>query len=228
MSASNNGAYSEDKDYKLTSDNTHGQLVCNFILGGNCSRGVDANSKRTSNYSPTGFLNKKFINPDLIKSKTGADYNSTPWPLIRLADLYLGYAECLVETGDLETACTYLDKVRSRAGLPPVKEAWAKFGKEPSKPTTQEGLRDIVRNERMNEFYLENQNFWDMRRWLLAEQYFNVKAQGLNIDAKNIQEFSQVQDVIFERKFQAPMNYLLPIPTADINRNDQVVQTPGY
>ncbi len=228
MSASNNGAYSDDRDYKLTSDNTHGQLVCNFILGGNCSRGVDANSKRTSNYSPTGFLNKKFINPDLIKSKTGADYTSTPWPLIRLADLYLGYAECLVETGKLETARTYLDKVRTRAGLPSVEEAWEKFGKEPSKPTTQEGLRDIVRNERMNEFYLENQNFWDMRRWLLAERYFNVKAQGLNIDAKNIQELGQVKDVIFERKFQAPMNYLLPIPTADINRNDQVVQTPGY
>ena len=112
--------------------------------------------------------------------------------------------------------------------MPSVEEAWEKFGKEPSKPTTQEGLRDIVRNERMNEFYLENQNFWDMRRWLLAERYFNVKAQGLNIDAKNIQELGQVKDVIFERKFQAPMNYLLPIPTADINRNDQVVQTPGY
>lgn len=110
--------YSEDEGYKLTSDNTHGRLVCDFVLGGNCSRGVDANSKRTSNYSPTGFLNKKFVNPDLVKSKNGYDYTNTPWPLIRLAELYLGYAECLAESGDLTNARLYLDKVRTRAGLP--------------------------------------------------------------------------------------------------------------
>ena len=71
LSASNNGAYSDDANYTLTSDNTHGRLICDFIIGGNCSRGVDANSKRTGDYSPTGFLNKKFVNPDLAKSKTG-------------------------------------------------------------------------------------------------------------------------------------------------------------
>ena len=228
LSASNNGAYSEDKNYKLTSDNTHGRLVCDFVVGGNCSRGVDLNNLRGSNYSPTGYLNKKFVNPDLVKSKTGVDYTNTPWPLIRLAELYLGYAECLVETGDLQTARTYLNKVRTRAGLPGVKEAWEEFGKDPAKATTKEGLRDIVRNERMNEFYLENQNFWDMRRWLLAEKYFNVKAKGMNIDADNINDFSTIKEVVFERKFQAPMNYLMPIPSADINRNDHVVQTPGY
>ena len=228
LSAANNGAYKDDPNYNLTSDNTHGRLVCDFVIGGNCSRGVDANSKRNSNYSPTGYLNKKFVNPDLVKTKNGYDYTNTPWPLIRLADLYLGYAECLVETGDLQTARIYLDKVRTRAGLPGVKEAWEEFGKDPAKATTKEGLRDIVRNERMNEFYLENQNFWDMRRWLLAETYFNVKAKGMNIDAENIDDFSTIKEVVFERKFQAPMNYLLPIPSADINRNDHVVQTPGY
>ena len=228
LSASNNGAYKDDPNYNLTSDNTHGRLVCDFVVGGNCSRGVDVNSLRNSNYSPTGFLNKKFINPDLVKSKTGADYTNTPWPLIRLAELYLGYAECLVETGDLQTARTYLDKVRTRAGLPGVKEAWEQFGKDPAKATTKEGLRDIVRNERMNEMYLENQNFWDMRRWLLAETYFNVKAKGMNIDVDDINDFCSIKEVVFERKFQSPMNYLMPIPSADINRNDHVVQTPGY
>lgn len=228
LSAANNGAYKDDPNYNLTSDNTHGRLVCDFVVGGNCSRGTDVNSLRNSNYSPTGFLNKKFVNPDLVKSKTDADYTNTPWPLIRLAELYLGYAECLVETGDLQTARTYLDKVRTRAGLPGVKEAWEQFGKDPAKATTKEGLRDIVRNERMNEMYLENQNFWDMRRWLLAETYFNVKAKGMNIDVDDINDFCSIKEVVFERKFQSPMNYLMPIPSADINRNDHVVQTPGY
>ncbi len=151
-----------------------------------------------------------------------------PWPLIRLADLYLGYAECCVETGDLATAREYVNKVRERAGIPNVEDAWANYSTNPNNPNTQDGLREIVRNERMNEMYLENQNFWDMRRWLLAEKYFNVKAQGMNIDATTIEEFANPTEVIFERKFTSPANYLMPIPTDDINRNTHIVQNPGY
>ena len=50
----------------------------------------------------------------------------------------------------------------------------------------------------------------------------------MNIDAEDINDFSTIKEVVFERKFQSPMNYLMPIPSADINRNDHVVQTPGY
>ena len=35
----------------------------------------------------------------------------------------------------------------------------------PEKANTAEGLREIVRRERQIEFYLENQRFWDLRRW---------------------------------------------------------------
>lgn len=99
--------------------------------------------------------------------------NQYPWPIIRLADLYLAYAEACVETNDLETAKQYLNKVRERAGIPTVETAWSGVA-----ALDQTKLRQIVRQERMNELYLENQNFWDMRRWLLAGQYFNVKAKG--------------------------------------------------
>lgn len=92
----------------------------------------------------------------------------------------------------------------------------------------QTKLRQIVRQERMNELYLENQNFWDMRRWLLAGQYFNVKAKGLNIAATTIEDYAIVKTIDFERKFEAPTQYLLPIPSADINRNEKLVNNPGY
>lgn len=229
LSASNNGAYSDDEDYKKFSNSTHGELITNFVVGGNCSRGKDANNLRSSNYAPTGFLNKKFVDPDIAKSANGlGGYHNRPWPVIRLAELYLGYAECCVETGDLATAREYIDKVRVRAGIPTVEEAWSTYAKDPSKANTQEGLREIVRNERMNEFYLENQNFWDMRRWLLAEKYFNVKAQGMDIDATNINNFAKPTEVVFERKFTSPANYLMPIPSDDINKNTHIVQNPGY
>lgn len=93
---------------------------------------------------------------------------------------------------------------------------------------TQDKLRDIVRQERMIEFYLENQNFWDMRRWKLAEKYFNNKAQGMNIEAATLEEYAKTEEVIFERKFESPTQYLLPIPISDVNKNENLVQNPGY
>jgi hypothetical protein len=226
LSASNNGAYSTGN---FANTYSNGRITTGFYIGQNCSRGLNTNSLRSNNYSPTGFLNKKFVDPDIIKSATGlSEYHNRPWPVIRLAELYLGYAECCVETGDLETARVYLNKVRTRAGLPTVEEAWSKYTANPNKPNTQDGLREIVRNERMNEFYLENQNFWDMRRWLLAEKYFNVKAQGMNIEATNMTNFAKPTEVTFERKFTSPANYLMPIPSDDMNKNTHIVQNPGY
>ena len=70
----------------------------------------------------------------------------------------------------------------------------------------------------MIELYLENQNFWDMRRWLLAEEYFGVKAKGMNIKASTIDDFAKLTEISFERKFKSPTQYLLPIPSTDINR----------
>src|SRR5699024_4724859 len=72
---------------------------------------------RSENYSPTGYLNKKGVHP-LLDQSSGLGINQQyPWPKIRLAELYLNYAEALIGYGqDLETAKKYIDKVRKRAG----------------------------------------------------------------------------------------------------------------
>lgn len=226
LSAANNGGYANDPSYRAESNSTRGRLVCNFLMGGNCSRG-SVSAPRTNNYSPSGYLNKKGVPPEIAQVNGGGQYIDYPWPVIRLTELYLGYAEACIETGDLSTAKTYIDKVRTRAGIPTLAEAWAN-AKTPGKVNTQEGLRDIVRQERTIEFYLENQTFWDMRRWLLAEKYFGVKQKGLNITATNIADFAQIGEIIFERKFRSPANYLMPLPTDDLNKNEKLVQNPGY
>lgn len=215
LSATNNGAYSAEDSY------SNGRLVCDFVLGGNCSRGTV--SSQRNDYSPTGYLNKKGVSPsNTVSTALKAPY-AYPWPIVRLADLYLGYAEACVETNDLSTAIDYLDFVRERAGVPGVETAWSGVA-----TLTQSKLREIVRQERMIELYLENENFWDMRRWLLAGQYFSVQAQGMNIDATTIDDFATLQTVDFERKFATPTNYLLPIPSDDVNRNENLVNNPGY
>ena len=218
LSSASNGAYTDDPNYLTTAGGA--KLVCDFIEGGNCAR-----NNRTNNYSPSGYLNKKGVDPGYAISNSLKSPINYPWPIIRLAELYLGYAEACVETNDLDSAKTYLNRVRTRAGIPTVEESWETIANE---TLDQALMRDIVRRERQIEFYLENQNFWDMRRWKIADQYFNVKASGLNIDAGDIDAFATKSEIPFERKFATPTNYLLPIPLDDVNKNTHIVQNPGY
>ena len=195
-----------------------GRVLLNFFKDGNQGR-----KNRTNNYSPGGYLNKKGTDPNMVMGKGGPNRTVYPWPVIRLADLYLGYAEACVETGELDAAKTYLNKVRTRAGIPIVEKSWAGVAE-----LNKDKLRQIVRRERQIELYLENQNFWDMRRWMIAQETFSKKAQGLNIEGNDIDEFAQLREISFERKFEAPKNYLLPIPSDDVNRNPKLVNNPGY
>lgn len=61
------------------------------------------------------------------------------FPIIRLADLYLMYAEALNESQESPTqdVYDYVDLVRERAGLKGVKESWSKYSKSPDKPNTK-------------------------------------------------------------------------------------------
>lgn len=196
------------------------RVVMDFLKNGNQGR-----KGRTNNYSPGGYLNKKGVRPDMLMRRGGPAQFHYPWPVIRLADLYLLYAEACVEANELADAKTYLNKVRVRAGIPTVETSWAMV---PGVTLDQNKLRQIVRQERQVELYLENQNFWDMRRWLLAEEAFGKKAQGLNIEANDVINFAQLTEISFERAFISPNHYLMPIPTEDINKNEKLVNNPGY
>lgn len=179
---------------------------------------------RSNNYSPTGYLNKKGVSPLLVQQQLGVTEHY-PWPVVRLAELYLNYAEALIESGgDFATAKQYIDKVRTRAGIPTVDAAWANLGGANNK----ERLREIVRQERTIELYLENHRFWDLRRWAIAEPYLGVKAKGMNIQGVTDEEFFQVEEVVFPRVFRSPAFYLMPIPIGEINKNENLLQNPGY
>lgn len=179
---------------------------------------------RSNNFSPTGYLNKKGVHPLLVQDQLSVTQHY-PWPVVRLAELYLNYAEALIEYGeDFATAKTYIDRVRTRAGIPTVDAAWSTIGGANDKTT----LRDIVRQERTIEFYLENHRFWDLRRWMNAEPYLGVKAKGMNIQGATDADFFKVTEVVYPRAFRSPAFYLMPIPIGEINKNANLVQNPGY
>jgi len=180
---------------------------------------------RSNNYSPTGYLNKKGVSPLLVQTAEESPKEQYPWPVIRLAELYLNYAEALIEYGEnFTTAKTYIDKVRTRAGIPTVDNAWAAVGGANDQAT----MRSIVRQERSIELYLENHRFWDLRRWMIAEPYLGVKAKGMNIQGATDADFFKITEVVFPRVFRAPAFYLMPIPIAEINKAEKLIQNPGY
>jgi hypothetical protein len=213
---SSNGAYVNDPAY------SDGRLVTGFILGENSSRGPSLSQMRSSNYAPTCFLNKKGVDPDYQVETGTHSAPAYPWPLMRMTDLYLLYAEVCVECNDLAKAKEYLNKVRVHAGIPTVEDSWNGIA-----ALNQDKLRKIVRQERMVEFYLENQNFWDIRRWLMGEECFNHKIQGLKNDAESLEGMCRIVTYDYERKF-AVHQYLLPIPDSDVRKNPKIVQNPGY
>lgn len=213
-----------NSNYEIVRNNKNKMLV-QFRKNDNC--GVQL---RNNNYSPTGYLNKKGVYPTYSResgNKQEGTWTNYPWPVMRLGELYLNYAEALIEIGgtaNLEKAKIYIDKIRKRAGLKGVDETWNAIGVNPD----QDKMRQIVRQERTIELYLENQRFWDVRRWLQGEKYFNVKARGMNIQGVTDAEFFRVTEVSFQRKFLVPAHYLMPIPQSDINNNSKIVQNPGY
>lgn len=178
---------------------------------------------RSNNYSPTGYLNKKGVAPGAVQQPLQVSVNY-PWPVIRLAELYLNYAEALIEYGqDFNTAKQYIDKVRTRAGIPTIDEAWTPIGGANDKTT----LRDIVRQERTIELYLENHRFWDLRRWQIADQFLAHRLKGMNIQGATDEDFFRVTEVQFPRAF-SQRNFLMPIPQEEVNKNELLIQNPGY
>lgn len=176
----------------------------------------------------TGYWAKKLINMEsAFADKTAYTSRAYPWPIIRLADLYLLYAEALNELAEAPTneVFNYVDEVRERAGLKGVKESWAK-STNPNKYASQEGMRLIIQRERLIELSLEGHRFWDLRRWLLSADYFAQPVTGWNRTAKERDEYYQ-QITLAMQKFTA-RDYLWPISVSLLNKNPNLVQSIGW
>lgn len=177
----------------------------------------------------TGYWAKKLINME--SAQTGkTSYSAQPYayPVIRLADLYLLYAEALNETNSTPSTdvYTYVDKVRTRAGLEGVKDSWTKYSLNPGKPNTQEGMREIIQRERLIELSLEGHRFWDLRRWLLAVDYFAQPVTGWNIGKKEAEDYYQ-EVTLATQEFTAK-DYLWPLSISLLDKNPNLVQTIGW
>jgi hypothetical protein len=164
--------------------------------------------------------------------------NST---LFQVNEFYLSYAEAAYEfTGNADAAVDYqltprqaVNSIRGRAGQPPVNEAQYK------KPgDADNGFRNALRNERDIELAFDNHRFWDIRRWLQAEEEGVMKGEMIGIkihiidantsyaDAPMDKGYKYTPYVYETRVFQKRM-YLHPFHINEVNKG-YLKQNPGY
>lgn len=190
--------------------------------------GQNAGKKQSVLYSVTGYYAKKLVNWNMVLTQGGGvSLQAYPWPVMRLADLYLLYAEALNETGDRANALVYLNKVRERAGLGTVEDSWTNYSKNPSKYNDKNGLREIIQQERFIELAFEGSRFWDLRRWKLAGSELNEPVYGWDIIQEDFANFNR-KVLLYNQQFTAPRDYLWPISDNALIVNPKLVQNPGW
>lgn len=186
---------------------------------------------KTSNlrYSLSGYWVRKTSHFESVSTSSSSNVivRST-FPIIRLSDLYLLYSEALNESLDApnQEVYEYIDRVRARAGLPGVVESWQNASRYPSKPTTKDGMREIIRQERMIELAFEGKRFWDIRRWKTAQDWLNQPIRGLNPEGETPEEFTSVR-VLYTPEFSTK-DYLFPIRQYNLRVNTNLIQNPYW
>lgn len=176
----------------------------------------------------TGYFIKKYVHFQNVIG-TGTNYSVTPypWPIIRLADVYLLYAEALNEAGGPSAEVfRHLDLVRERAGLKGVQESWELFSSQPGKPSSKDGLREIIRQERLIELAFEGHRFWDIRRWKEAVTLLNQPIAGWDLKQRVPSAFYRPK-VVEEQTFGV-RDYFWPIRDQNILVNRNLVQNIGW
>ncbi len=126
---------------------------------------------------------------------------------IRLADVYLMYAEACLGVGDAGTGKLYVDSVRTRVHLPELAV-----------------LDDAaLRHERRCELGMEGHRWFDLVRWE------GVDGNGLkaHMDAYALTETDEARS--YMQTFVAGKHEIFPIPNEEIQLNPtHMEQNPGY
>ena len=150
--------------------------------------------------------NNKFLQSDMAN-----EYDAeNDWPVIRLGDVILLYAELVNElSGPNAEALKYLNMIRQRAGIPEY---------DSSQLPSKYEFRTAVRNERRLELAMENQRWFDLMRWGTAVSTVN--------EFLRTEEFYSLYDYTVNPI--AEWQVLLPIPTSVMNINPGIAQNPGY
>jgi len=154
-----------------------------------------------------GYAVTKFKNIDSDGnqgSDAAGDFVDTDLALIRMAEIYLNYAEATLRGGggDLNLAVTKINELRERA-----------FGNTSGNITSGELTLDFVLDERSRELYWEGQRRTDLIRYnYFTSDTYLWPFKGDSKDGVSVEDYRNI----------------FPLPNNIITTNPNLTQNPGY
>lgn len=197
--------------------------------------------KSANNGSKTGYFIQKMVPHQNNKYDRMFDWGGNQMcyiPYMRLADIYLMYAEACAAVGGPsknsdkfgKTAEQAINTIRNRCGVGPVNAAYVA---DPKK------FMDEIRRERAVELSFEGFRFNDLQRWLLLTEYpYNIKTSQefdrvendafyKNNDPKDARVANFREQVIVTRLF-GTKHYWFPMKIKDASMYTGFDQNPGW
>lgn len=184
---------------------------------------VYSNAQHGFQKAGTGFRMMKFI----LQQATDRTLYRPQWPYLRLAEVYLNYAEILnhLNNGPTAKAYEYVNKVRNRVGLSNLQEGM-----------TEKEFLDAVLRERALEFGFEEVRWFDLIRHGLSQDFkktlYGLESEG-NTDMNPTSytfkkmELTGVHQRYWKNNWDTKW-YFVPIPLDEINKQYGMTQNPGW
>lgn len=163
------------------------------------------------NASNTGYAMRKSYSPDF--DYYGTTQWDAPWMFIRLAEIYLNYAECQYNLGNDAEALKYVNYIRHRALLPDATgDVW-----------------DAIEYEREVEMMFEGTRWTDMRRWKRMDEEYRNPVLGCEVTkfADGHKEY-KMDVVVDQREWKGDKYYWLPLPRAEYNKAPEYLDLLPY
>lgn len=182
------------------------------VTNGGTTFGLDTRQSSVSpwNASFTGYVMKKMLD-NTIDATSQA--NENVWIELRYAEVLLNYAESLLSLGQKVNAGSYINMIRTRAGMPDFTG----------------GITKALSYERQIEMVFENNRWYDIRRWKILDKAL-TDAKGVEItETINIGNTLTVwKQIQVEQRKALPKMYWIPISTSELRKAPQLKQNPGY
>lgn len=196
--------------------------------------GVDMRDSPIENWngSRTGYYIRKFIDADPAVVDNQSSAQVVPWPFIRYTEIVLNYVEASIATGDEGEARNWLNKIRFRAGMPAITASGT-------------DLLEAYINERRVELVYEEHRYHDARRWMIADQTLGRGIKVMKVSATlkpgaaplspyrhdtSVYDYTYnvVENTDNESRTWDDKMYFMPLSRDEMNRNELLVQNPGY
>jgi starch-binding outer membrane protein, SusD/RagB family len=202
--------------------------------GGTILNGIDTRESPVENWngSRTHYYTRKFIDPNPALPDNQSNAQVIPWPFLRFTEVALNYVEACLATGDEAEARLWINRIRFRAGMPAVADAGA-------------ALIARYRNERRIELAYEEHRYYDARRWMIPQTTVGRGIKAINVTAtlkagqtpnvpykydktKYTYVYTVVDNTENETRVWNDKMYYRPISRDEVNRNNKLIQNPGY